>query len=315
MKIVILNECFFLYTHINQLKSLGDLEIFEDTTTEEDAINRLKDADIAIADCLIAPLNKKVLESTNKLKFLALNTTGYDAVDLKTADAKGIKVSNVPGFATDSVAEHTIALMFAVIRKIAYGDKVMRINPFQIDPGKKEEQKFLGFNIAGKTFGVIGLGAIGQKIAELGNALGMNVISYNRTPKEIANVTMVSLEELLKNSDVVSINLQLTPETEYIIGEKELNLMKPSAIIINTARGKHIDSKALYNALSSGKIAGAGLDVIEDWTKDNPLLKLDNVVFTPHEGFFTKESLKNLSDIILKNVESFVNVNPINLVS
>lgn len=314
MNISILNECFFTKEHLDKLRSFGNLTIYEDTTTEEEAIKRLRDADIAIADCLIAPLNRKVFDSVNNLRFLSLNTTGYDAVDLQAAKEKGIKVANVPGFATDSVAEQAIALMFGVIRKVALGDKAMRKNPFQIDPGKKEEQKFLGFNVRGKTLGVVGLGAIGQRVAELGKGLGMNVIGYNRTVKDLADVKMVSLEELLKDSDVISVNLKLTPETEYIIAEKELSLMKPTAIIVNTARGKHIDTKALYEALSSDKIAGAGLDVIEDWVDSNPLLKLDNVVLTPHEGFFTKESLTNLADIIINNVESFVQGQPINLV-
>lgn len=315
MNIVILNECFFLDHHLSQLKALGNLEVYQDTTTEEDMIVRIKNADIAITDGLFSPLNKKVLESAKNLKFLALNTTGYDGVDLETATNQGIKVSNAPGYATDSVAEQVIALMFSVIRQIPRVDRKMRESPFQIDPANQEDETYMGTNVKGKTLGIIGLGTIGSRVAELGIGLGMKVIAFNRSPRNMEGVRMVSMEELLKESDVVSINLALTSDTEHIIGEKELSLMKQSAVLINTARGKHVDTNALYAALRDGKIRGAGIDVLEDWSRDNPLLGLKNVVLTPHEAFFTKESLENLANVITKNVESFVAGSPINLVN
>lgn len=315
MNIVVLNECFFLDHHLDQLKALGNLEIYQDTTDEEDVIARIKNADVAIVNGLFAPLNKKVLESAKNLKFLALNTTGYDGVDMETATRRGIKVSNAAGYATDSVAEHTIALMFSVLRQIPKLDRKMREAPFQIDPADKENEVYMGLNIKGKTLGVIGLGAIGSRVAELGLGLGMKVIAHNRHPKNISGVQIVELDELLRTSDVISINLALTPETEHIIGERELNLMKSTAVLINTARGKHVDNDALYEALRNKKIYGAGIDALEEWNADNPLLGLKNVVLTPHEAFFTKESLENLSDLIVKNVESFVKGSPINLVN
>lgn len=314
MKIAILNECFFNDNHLQKLKKLGEVTIYDNTNNEDLAIERLKDVEIAITDCYIAPLNNKVLGSTNNLKLLAINSTGYDLVDLKTATQKGIKVANVPGFSTDAVAEQAIALMFAVNRKIPLGDKNMRLKPFEIDPGDKNQRQYLGFNVRDKTMGVIGLGKIGTRVAELALGLGMKVVAYNRTPKQIENVKVVSLEELLKTSDVVSLNLALTPDTQNIIGEKELSLMKPSAIIINTARGKHIETQALYKALKEDKVAGAGLDTLADMSTNNPLLTLGNVVFTPHSAFFTEQSLVNVADIIVHNVEAFVKNEPINIV-
>jgi lactate dehydrogenase-like 2-hydroxyacid dehydrogenase len=314
MKIAILNESFLTESHIKRLKQLGEVIIYESTNSEEKAIERLQDIDIAVMDGFICPLNQKVVTSSNQLKLIVLNHSGFEMVDMESANNKGIKVADASGYSTEGVAEHAIALMFAVIRHIPHADREMRNHPFQIDPANKEQQKYLGFNVAGKTLGVIGLGSIGSRVAELGNALGMKVVGYNRTPKNVPKISIVSLEELLKTSDVISINIALAPELEHIIGENELSLMKSSAVLINTAVGKHVDNQALYSALKEGRIRGAGLDVLEDWTENNPLLKLDNVVITPHEAFFTTESLKNVADIITKNIETYVAANSKNSV-
>src|SRR3989338_1534555 len=176
MKISILNESFFKESHLNALRALGDLAIHENTDTEEKAIERLKGIEIAIADCYIAPINKKVLESTDALKLLAINSTGYDLVDVAAAKAKGIQVANVPGFSTEAVAEHATALMLAVSRKIPAGDTGMRQAPFQIDPASQEHHKYLGFDLAGKTLGVVGLGSIGRRVAQIGQGFGIKVL-------------------------------------------------------------------------------------------------------------------------------------------
>ncbi len=313
MKIVILNECFLNENHLERLKKIGELTVYSDTNSEDLAIERLKDADIALADCFISPLNKNVFSSIENLRFITINSTGYDLVDLITAKEKGIKVSNIPGFATEAVAEQTIALMFAVNRRIAYFDREMRHHPFETDPEK--DAHLAGFNLAGKTLGIIGLGSIGLRVAELGKGLGMKVIAYNRSDKSLDRVEMVSLEELLKRCDVVSIHLPLTAETEKIIGEEELRMMKSNAILINTARGKHIDNQALFQVLTEKKIYGAGLDIMDNVNIDNPLLKLENVVLTPHSGWLTKESFENLAEMVVSNVEAFFSGSPKNLVS
>lgn len=315
MKITILNESYFNETHLAQLRELGELTIYENTNSEEKAIERLKNIDIAIGDCYIAPFNKKVFESTNTLKLLALNTTGYDLVDIDSAHRCGVEVANVPGFSTQSVAEQSFALMLAVSRKIPIGDVVMRVSPFQIDPGLHSHKQYLGVNLAGKTLGIIGLGSIGSRVAQIGRGFGMKVIAYNRSQKNVDEVTMVTLDQLLKESDIISIHLPLTPETENLITADKLGLMKTTAIIINTARGKIIDEAALINALIDGRIAGAGLDTIVNWEKTNPLLELDNVVFSPHSAFFTKESLENCANIIVENIKSFVAGRPLNIIS
>lgn len=314
MKLVVLNECFFKPEHIARLKALGELEVFNDTTTESQVIERLKDANIAIADCFIAPLNKQLFDNVPKLKYLTINSTGYDPVDLMAAKANGIQVSDIPGFSTEAVAEHAIALMFAVNRHIFQLDKRIHEQPYEIDPADKTQLPYLGFNLRGKTLGIIGFGHIGQRVAEIAQAIGMKVIVYNRSPKHIPGIPEVSLEALLQQSDIVSLHTPLNAESENMIGTKELALMQPHALLINTARGKVVDTGALYDALKNKRLGGAGLDVLAQWGKDNPLLSLDNVIVTPHSAWYTKESFENLADMVVENVEAYVSGRAKNLI-
>ncbi len=316
MKIVVLNQSFLTETHISKLRSLGELEVFDNTSDEETAIKRLQNADIAIVDCFIAPLGQRVLESTKNLKFISLNSTGYNGIDLVAAKNKSIVVSNVPGFATQSVAELAIGLIFAVNRKIPLGNSAMRDRPFETDPGNTDHvNSYSGFDLQGKTLGVIGLGAIGQRVAKMGNGLDMKVVGWDRKYKKVKDVTPADLKDLFKLSDVISINLALNKETNGLISKELLGLMKPSAILINTSRGGVVDELALYEVLKDKKIAGAGLDVIVKWERTNPLLQLPSVVLTPHLGWLTNDSLHNLPDIIIGNIESYIRGDPKNIVS
>ncbi len=307
MKIVVLNECFLGESHLNRLKSFGEVEVFNDTDSEDKAIERLNGAEIAIWDGFICPPTAKILATTNTLKLIVLPHTGFFMVDLESANKKGIKVANAPGFSKEAVAEMVIGLMFAVNRKIPLMDKDMRENPFESDPGNKDMQnRYWGFDIKGKTMGILGLGRIGSTVATLALGLGMKVITNNRSPKSIEGVEMVSKEELLKRADVVSINVTSGADTENFISEKEFELMKPSALLINVDQGEMVDTEALYRALSEKKISGAGLDQVAGLTKEHPLLKLDNVVFTPHAGSSTNESFReNLPELVVSAVESF----------
>ena len=308
-----MNDFSFSEEHIDRLRRLGRLAVYGDTLSEPQSIQRMKGAEIAIVGDQ-APLNHTVLGSADELKLLAIGSTGLDFIDLEFAAAKGIRVAYVPGFSTQAVAEHTIALMFAVIKRIPLGDKKVRERPFEIS-GSEDDNQFLGFDVKGKTLGVLGLGSIGTRVAELGLALGMKVVAYNRTPRRLRNVETLDLDEVLKTSDVVSVNLALTPETENIISDRALALMKSSAILVNTARGPHINTQALYTALKDKKIFGAGLDMLSEWDEDNPLLELDNVVLSPHSAWWTQEARTNLADTIVSNVESFVRGESVNLVS
>lgn len=315
MKIAILNESFLTDRHLATLRGLGELSIYENTETAEEAVERLKGVDIAIADCFVAPLNKTVFKQAGTLKFLSINSTSFDMVDVVAAKEQGIAVAHVPGFSTESVAEFAFALMLAVNRKVLMADAAMRQAPFQIDPANQEQKKYLGFNLFGKTLGIIGLGNIGQRTAEIGRGFGMNILAYNRSKKDIKGIKQVELKELLQTSDVISFHLPLTNETEGLITAERLALLKPTAILVNTSSGKLIDELALSKALRTHKIAGAGLDLLADWTIKNPLLKMENIVLAPDLGFFTHESLENAADIIVKNVQAFVAGQPINIVN
>jgi|SRR5581483_7500078 len=318
MTIAILNDCFLTPQHLNRLKQLGNVITYTNgTRSEKQAIERLKNVDIAVVDALLTPYNKKVLESTTQLKLLEITSTGYDMVDIQTATEKDIKVANVPGYSKESVAEFTFGLMLATARGIVRGDKKFRSHPVDdLDHTTEEGKEFIGFDLRGKTLGIIGLGRIGTAVAELAHGFGMKILGYNRTPRTIEHVILTSLEDLLKKSDVVSIHLALTPETRHIIGKRELSYMKPSSILINVARAGHVDTDALREALKEKKIFGAGLDVTEIHDANHPILSLENVVFAPHIASYTREAFTvHLPNMIVENIESFAAGKPIHIVN
>ena len=220
-------------------------------------------------------------------------------------------VANVPGYSTEAVAEHTFALMLAVIRRIPAADAAVRHGQF----ATREGDSSFGFDLAGKTLGIVGLGRIGTRVAEIARGFGMKVLAWDRGTKIVDGVTQVALEQLLAQSDIVSLHLPLASDTENFLSAARLRLMKPTAVLINTARGKLVDEHALYEALRSGVIAGAGLDVLSEMDTSNPLLTLPNVVFSPHSAYNTRESSRTRGDFIVATVRAFVAGSPINVVN
>jgi len=317
MKIAVLNECFLNESHLEKLRILGEIVVYDNTTTKEQAIERLQGIDVAILDGFICAPTKEVLDTTNQLKLIVLPHTGYFMVDLETANKKGIKIANCPGFSKEAVAELVIGLMFAVNRKIPLMDRDMRANPFDSDPGNIEHQnRYWGFDIKGRTMGILGLGRIGSTVATLAMGLGMKVIAYNRSLKTMNGVEMVSKDEVLKRADVVSINVTSGADNNNLIGEKEIALMQTHAILLNVDQGGQVDTEALYSVLKDKKIGGAGLDQVTGLTKDHPILRLDNVVFTPHAGSSTNESFRvNLPELVVSAVEGFLNNKPFNILN
>jgi glycerate dehydrogenase len=305
-----LTEC-----HLTRLRDLGELTIYHDTTGEEQAVARLRSAEIALVDGFKTPLNRLVIESATRLRLLALSSTAFHMVDMKAANDRGVKVANVPGYATEAVAEHVVALMLAAVRGIPHCDAAMRARPFQIDAGNPAHKRYLGFELRGRTMGVVGLGAIGGRVAELALGLGMKVLAYNRTRRSKDKVEIVTLDDLMTRSDAISVNLALCPETENFISDRELSLMKPSAVLINTADGRCVNTDALYRALKDRRIFAAGLDVLALSDQASPLLSLDNVVLSPQSAFWTREACATLAEIMVRNVEAFVSGQPINLVN
>jgi len=314
VKIVVLNESFLSPDHLRELEKLGELKVYTDTNGQSQAIERLAGADIAIGDCFFAPFDAEFFLALPRLKLLCINSTGFDSVDLRSASQNGTSVANVPNFSTEAVAEHTFALLLALIRSIPPLDAQMRKNIFEIVPADPEVSDYCGFELQGKTLGIIGLGAIGRRVSEIGHAFGMKVIAYNRSPTE-GHAAQVSLEDLLRSSDVVSLHSALAPNLENLINAEKIALMKPTAVLINTARGKMVSTEALYAALKEKQIKGAGLDVIGPGEHAQALAALSNVIVTPHSAFYTQEATQTMADIISLNVKNFVAGKPQNIVN
>jgi D-3-phosphoglycerate dehydrogenase len=258
--------------------------------TEDLLIEELRDADAVIITSQ-QHITRKVIESAKRLKVIVKygSKPGIDDVDLQAATEKGIVVCYTPNANSDSVAEHAITLILSALKKMHITSRRLK------EEGKWREKGLLGYELLGKTVGIIGLGNIGRKVAEKLKSFGAKILACDPyVSKDIAdqmNAKLVDLETLLANSDIVTIHASLTEKTVHLIGEKELNLMKKNAIIVNTARGAIIDEKALIKALKSGTIAGAALDVFEEEPPkpDNPLLKMDNILVTPHFASCTYE--------------------------
>lgn len=311
MKLVVVDHVYLEEQHINKLQSHGDLAIFEDLPTTPDELKeRINDADIVVVGW--SHLTKDVLNSAENLKMVAIWATTCHYVDLETARAKEIVVTHCPGYGTDAVAEHTFTLMLSLIKQLPKADKHVRSGEFDWRP-------FSGSELAGKTLGIIGTGKIGIRVAEISKAFKMQILTYDKYPnlnkaKEIG-MKYVDLPTLLKESDIITLHVTLTAETENLIGKKEIAAMKDGAIIINTAQGKVINEKALIEALQSRKLTGAGLDVFgeEPPAKDNPLFNLENTILSPHSGFHTVEAIRRKTDILIDNIVKFIEGHPQNI--
>lgn len=303
MKIVSVDKVVIYPEHVRKLKKLGEVVIYNDVPDEKEGIKRIKDADIIIDNWYEMPAN--VIASASKLKMICVAATGYEWVDLDETRKRNIFVSNSPGYSTEAVAEHTIGLLLHSIRKASEAER-------EIVNGKWAPTKFKGKELREKTLGVIGYGSIGRRVAEIAeNGFDMKILYVN------TQSSRVDFEKLLKDSDFISINAPLTEKTKGMISKKEFDLMKKGVSIVNTGRGAIIDEESFVKTLGSGKVFAAGLDVFsnEPINKDSPFLKFVNVTLTPHIGFNTEESEYRLSEIIVNNIENFVQGHPINVVS
>jgi D-3-phosphoglycerate dehydrogenase len=311
MKIAVVDHVYLEKEHIRKLRSIGALEIFEDPPKTVDELKeRIKEAHIVIVGW--TDLTEGIIESAKNLKMISIWATTCHYADLKAAKERGILVTHVPGYATEAVAEHAFALLLATVRKLPLADKHVR-------RGKFDWRPFGGAELYGKTLGIIGTGSIGCRVAEIARAFRMKILAYDKYPNtkkaEEIGMKYLDLHTLLTESDFVTLHVTLTPETEKLIGKKEIEAMKNGAVIINTSQGKVIDEKALINALKTGKISFAGLDVFEEEppAKDNPLFKLDNTILSPHIGFNTAEAAKRCTNICIDNVVKFLEGHPQNV--
>ena len=246
------------------------------------------------------------------LQFISVCGIGTDAIDLDAARARGITVSNIPGKTAPVVAEHAFGLMFAAAKRSSWYTSDLRAGNW----GMKE-----GVFLSGKTVGIVGTGNIGSEMARMCNAFGMRVIAYTWNPSQERadrlGVEFVSLDELMRESDVVSIHLKLTDDSRGMIGEREIGLMKPEGILVNVARGPIVDESALVDALNGGRIGGAALDVFEDepLPADSPILRCEQVVLTPHIADMTPEGFDLLNQGVVENTLAWLNGSPQNVVN
>ena len=279
-------------------------------TQQDKLLARVQDADIIML--ANQPLSAEIINACPKLKMLSVAFTGVDHVALDACRARNILVCNAAGYSTNAVAELTFGLAISVIRNIVPCDARCR------KEGTKDG--LVGFELFGKTFGVVGTGAIGARVAKIAAAFGCKVLAYSRTAKQElvdAGVQYVSLDELLVKSDFVSLHVPLTDATRGLINADAIAKMKQGAVLLNTARGPVVDSAALAEALNAGKLAGAGIDVFEGEppiAEDHPLCSAKNTVLTPHVAFASREALETRADIVFANIEKWLNGAPQNVV-
>lgn len=275
--------------------------IGEESLTEEALMKKAETVDAIICP-LSTQITAKVLESAKNLKIVANIGAGFDNIDVKKAQELGIAVTNTPDVSTEATAELTLGLILAIARRIPEGDRLCRETPEEFTGWAPTF--FLGTELSGKTLGIIGLGRIGQAVAKRAAAFGMKIIYSGHNPKDY-DAEFVSQEELLKRSDVVTIHAAYNPDLKHLINETTFQMMKSSAFLINAARGPVIEEVALINALKSGQIAGAALDVFEFEPKIGEALRdLDNVVLTPHIGNATVETRTEMGRMAISNVEA-----------
>ena len=304
--------------------SAGDIDVsvfekygevtFYDVTPPELTAQRIADADIILVNKTV--IGRAELEAAKNLKYIGLFATGYNNIDTAAARERGVTVCIAGEYSTAAVAQHTFALMLELFSKAGF------YNSFVSSGGWKAAKIFTGFvggtdELCGKTLGIVGYGSIGSAAARIALGFGMKVIVYTRTPKDDPSVRFVTKEELFRESDGISFHCPLTPQTEKMLNSETLSLCRDGVYIVNTSRGGVIDETALAEAVKSGKVRGAGLDVlaVEPMREDCPLFGLDNVIITPHVAWTPLATRERLMGVVTSNIDAFLAGKPTNVVN
>lgn len=293
-------------------EKLGEFVWYDRTEkTKAGVLERAKDAEIIITNK--TPITAEIIDQLEKCRYIGLMSTGFDAVDVKHARRKGITVCNVPTYTTDAVAQMTFALIMAIYNRVEHHSNMVHNGAWANCPD------FCFWNsplteLRGKTIGLFGFGKIARAVADVALAFKMKVIAYSRSPFEYSGVENVDLDTLLKTSDILSLHAPFNEQTNNIINADTIDKMKDGAVLINTARGKLVDDTALAQALKSGKIRGAGLDVlsVEPPKDGNPLFGIENCIITPHISWAGIETRERLVGIVVDNLVKFLNGTPQN---
>lgn len=295
-----------------RLSEIGNLKVY-DRTSPKDVVERCIDAEVVLTNKTVIESN--VLSQLPVLKYIGVLATGYNVIDIEEANKRGIVVTNVPAYSTDSVAQMVFAHILNITNMVSHYAQENR-------DGKWEKSKDFSYSdtplieLKNKSFGIVGLGHIGMAVAEISRSFGMKVNAVTSKEKNDLPdyINKMGLNKLLSSCDIVSLHVPLTNETHNLINRERLSLMKPSAILINTSRGQLIDEKALADALNNDRLFSAGLDVLceEPPRKHSPLLQAKNCYITPHIAWATKEARERLLNIVIENVNGFVNGKIIN---
>ena len=301
-----------------ELEKLGQVTVYDRSslTDEAEAIERSGDAQIVYTNK--TPVTKKVIDACPNIKMISVLATGYNVVDYEYAKEKGIPVTNVPAYGTASVSQFAIALLLEICHHIGHHNKTVHDGRWEnCDDWCYWDYPLI--ELAGKTMGIIGFGRIGQSTGRIAGAMGMKVIAFDNMPndagREIAEY--VDLDTLLSTSDVIALHCPLFPSTQGIINKENIAKMKDGVILLNNSRGPLVVEQDLADALNSGKIAAAGLDVVstEPIRGDNPLLKAKNCIITPHISWAPKESRQRIMDCAVENAKAFLAGAPVNVVN
>ncbi len=303
---------------VSCFEKFGEVKYYPNTVAENTA-ERVKDADIIMANK--APLNETTLKNAPNVKLICLLATGFDNVDLAYCKNRGIKVTNVVNYCTSTVAQHTLLLALALSEKLAFYDDYVKSGAYSAqDRFSNFDRAF--YDLEGKTWGIVGMGSIGRRVAALAQAFGCRVIFYSASGKSTCtDYQRVEFETLLREADILSLHCPLSDRTRGLINKEAFAQMKDNAILVNVARGPVVDTQALYEALVTNQIAGAGLDVLErePMAKDNPLTQIKDstkLIITPHMAWASVESRTHLVEEVVKNIEAFLageNRNVVNL--
>jgi phosphoglycerate dehydrogenase-like enzyme len=309
MNIAVDGSVVFSEEHKKRLSKIGSFSYYKSRCTYDEFMSVSKDADIIIVDKTFFN------ESIEKLKcrMIAIEATGIDAVDTKRCRKSGITVTNVPGYSSYSVSEHVFMFIMEFAKKFMFQDKIIRQGLWK----STLPETMPLTELKGKTIGIIGYGNIGKRTAKIAKGFDMKILVSTTSKHNDKSISFVSLDELLKRSDFVSIHVPLNDSTRDMITKKEISMMKRTAYLINTARGPIVNEKDLIAALKNKTIAGAALDAfdVEPLPSDHPFFKLDNVLLTPHTAFCTKEAIERLGFLCIENIENFLNNKMTNVVN
>jgi phosphoglycerate dehydrogenase-like enzyme len=314
MKIyIVLGAAEFNKKQMKELGKMGELYILDtNKISSQEAFSQISDADILLtAPSGFSEITSNMLKKMNKLKFISLLTVGYDWIDVKAAREIGIDISNARESNSEAVAEHIWGMILSLSKKIAEFDRDFRIK------GETDVFKYEGFEVYGKTIGIIGLGDIGKRVARIARGFEMNIIGINKSKRRVPGVKLTTMTNLLKNSDIIAVSVPLTKDTTNMISSKQIGLMKKGVILVNCARENIVNKNAVISGIKKGVVFGYGVEseLFKQLPKNDPYFQFSEIIINPHNAWNTCEAAQKEFDITISNIKAFLRGKPQNLVN